>query len=332
MKKQIPRCFAPQNDNTLQPPALRRLRVVILFFFHAIPAQKIRQALRKSRARHHRIASRLSRLHLQIALQMRKKSDDGHRLLQLGLQLGDQCKRLGRGVVQIEDNERRPVSLGALRNARDHFLVALHELHLDAKLAARLLDLGQEEKILNKEEDLRRSVRSNRWRRAARRRRVVVVRPVTVALEWNRGWRPVGYIAVGHPVAVVHWTDKLARTLLLLPLFPARATVSVHPIARADAVAGRGLENGLLVPVAGLLLLASRALALPALLRCILALKILGRDRLRRGWRRARCQRLAVGASLALVGCQICLGLAAASASPMPLRLPRHTRLRLPRL
>ena len=49
---------------------------MFFFFFHTVAAQKIRQALREGRARHHHVASRFNGLHLQVALEMVQEADD----------------------------------------------------------------------------------------------------------------------------------------------------------------------------------------------------------------------------------------------------------------
>jgi hypothetical protein len=56
--------------NSFYRQLLHRLRIVVFFFFHAIAAQQVGQALRKGGTRHHRVATGLRRFHLQVALQV----------------------------------------------------------------------------------------------------------------------------------------------------------------------------------------------------------------------------------------------------------------------
>src|ERR1700691_2889447 len=101
---------------------------------------------------------------------MRKKSDDGRSLLQLALQFRDKRKRLGIGVVEIEDNQRR-LFFAVLLHALRQIFVILGELDLDVELARGFLDLGREEQIVNEGENARVGIFAQRGQRLGINRR-----------------------------------------------------------------------------------------------------------------------------------------------------------------
>ena len=78
-----------------------RLRV----FRRAMTTQQLRKVLRKRRPRQHHVTPHFVRLLLQIALHVRKESDDRRPLLQLALQLRNQGQRFHAVIVQIENDQ-----------------------------------------------------------------------------------------------------------------------------------------------------------------------------------------------------------------------------------
>src|ERR1700739_2138200 len=84
---------------------LDRLALVFCFFDGAVAAQETGQVLREGGAWHHRIATGLYSLALQLALDVREQADDRSPALELGLDLRDQSERLGVRVVQVEEDE-----------------------------------------------------------------------------------------------------------------------------------------------------------------------------------------------------------------------------------
>src|SRR6185437_1534002 len=167
---------------------------------------------------------------------------------------------------------------------------ALHELHLHAQLARRLLDLRQEEQVFDKAEDARRRVFPHL--RRCPRERVGIVAAHVIAGNLNRRRRPVGHIAVHGAIAVVHGPNELPRTLL-----PAAAlALLLH-----DAVAGLRLLSAAFLEE--FLLLAALA-PLPLVLILALIMVMLGRGRpgLRRRLhlRRVHLRRLATSLSVSL--------------------------------
>src|ERR1700687_4395300 len=122
-------------------------------------AQQLRQILRKCRAWQHHLTSHFVRLLLQVALHVREESYDRRLLLQLALQFRDERQRLGIGIVQVEDDQGRLFYAVALHPVGEVFL-SLHELDLHIHLAARVLNLAQEEQVFDKREDARSGILS----------------------------------------------------------------------------------------------------------------------------------------------------------------------------
>src|ERR1039457_3965770 len=178
-----------------------------------MPAQQLRQILRKCRSRQHHVAPHLVRLLLQISLHVRQESDDRRPLLQLALQLRNQGQRLHAGKVQIENNQRR-LLFPVLFHPLHEILVRLHELNFHVELARCFLDLRHEEQIFDKHKDarVRVSIRRQRFRfrlRILHRK----PRPLPSALV------PI-VVAPGQcrPVAVIH-----RRRVDAVFVFPAQA-------------------------------------------------------------------------------------------------------------
>src|SRR5882757_4731645 len=93
---------------------------------------------------------------------MRQEADEGGAALQLGLELGNQRKGLGVGVVEVEDDEAWTIFFLARGESGDGVLLILDEGHLDAELARGLLNLRDKEEIFDEEEDLGGCVVRNR--------------------------------------------------------------------------------------------------------------------------------------------------------------------------
>src|SRR5882762_4011868 len=125
----------------------------------AMPAQQLREILRKCRARQHHVTAHFVRLLLQVALHVRQESYDRRPLLQLALQFRDERQRLGIGIVQVEDDQGRLFYAVALHPVSE-VLLSLHELDLHIHLAARVLNLTQEEQVFDKREDARSGILS----------------------------------------------------------------------------------------------------------------------------------------------------------------------------
>ena len=88
------------------------------------------------------------RLLFEVALHVRKETDDRGSFFQAALELGNQRQRLCISIVQVEDDQRR-FFFAVLLHALEQIFVGLHELDLDIHLACCLLDLGQEEQIVD---------------------------------------------------------------------------------------------------------------------------------------------------------------------------------------
>src|SRR5207248_4116650 len=110
-----------------------------LLFRGAVPAQQLRKILRERRARQHHVTSHFVRLLLQIALYVGEKSNNRSAFFQLGFELGNQRERLGVGVVQIEDDERR-LLIAVLIHAVEQIFFGLDEFNLHVQLARGLLN------------------------------------------------------------------------------------------------------------------------------------------------------------------------------------------------
>src|ERR1019366_7467106 len=67
---------------------------------------------------------------------------------------GDERERLGVGVVEVEDNQRR-LLFAVLLHALGQVFVVLGELDLDVQLARGLLNLGREEQVVDEGKDAR---------------------------------------------------------------------------------------------------------------------------------------------------------------------------------
>src|SRR6202795_4498292 len=130
----------------------------------SMPAQQLRQILRKCRARQHHVTSHFVRLLLQVALHVREESNDRRPLFQLALQFRDERQRLGISIVQVEDDQRRLFNAVALHPVGE-FLLGLHKLDLHIHLAARVLNLAQEEQVFDKREDARSGILSRSGKR-----------------------------------------------------------------------------------------------------------------------------------------------------------------------
>src|ERR1700674_50112 len=182
-----------------------------------MPAQQLRQILRKRRARQYHVTTHFVRLLLQIALHVREKSNNRRPLLQLALQFRDERQRLGIGIVQVEDDQGRLYNAVALHPVGEFFL-CLHELDLNVHLAARVLNLAQEEQVFDKREDARSGILSRGGKR------------LRIGHGVGRGKtgpsRSAVAVAIIHAhigaVAVIHGSGKDA--LMLLAVAAHRAT------------------------------------------------------------------------------------------------------------
>ena len=96
---------------------------------------------------------------------MVEEADDGGRLFEFGFDFGNERQGLGVEVIQVEDDECGLGGVGRIDEARDGFLVALDEFHLDAELARSLLNLGLEEEVFDEAEDARGGVFAGGCRR-----------------------------------------------------------------------------------------------------------------------------------------------------------------------
>src|SRR5919109_2073160 len=92
---------------------------------------------------------------LQITLHMRKEPNDRSSLLQFGFELRNESERLGIGVVEIKDQQRR-WPLTVLFHPLCQVLLILDEFDLNVELARCLLNFGQKEKVVDESEDARR--------------------------------------------------------------------------------------------------------------------------------------------------------------------------------
>src|SRR5208282_1537443 len=119
-----------------------------------MPAQQLRQILRERRPRQHHVTAHFVGFLLQVALHVRKKSNDRRPLFQLAFQFRDERQRLGISIVQIEDDQGRFLFAVALHPVGE-FLLVLHELHLHIHLLSGGLNLAQEEQVFNKRENAR---------------------------------------------------------------------------------------------------------------------------------------------------------------------------------
>lgn len=193
---------------------------------------------------------------------MREEADDGGGPLELGFELGDQGQGLGVGVVEIKDDESGAIGLFPACELGELFLFVFDEGDLDAELAGGLLDFGDEEEVIDKEEDPGGCVVRDGDDAALRvvdGLRVVggmvaagptAAAPVAVLLDG--GGRCVGEVAVDDAVAVVHGTDEAAGTavaLLAAPAAVAAAAVfaglpAVNAIAELMRVLRTGVRGG----------------------------------------------------------------------------------------
>src|SRR5579859_7679179 len=112
----------------------------------AVAAKQLRQVLREGRARHYRVASRLLRLKLEVALHVRDEAQDGSSLLEARLELGNGGQRLGIEIVEVEDHQRRLVALFAAELLQQVF-AGFHKLHAHVQLFGGVADLGYEKEI-----------------------------------------------------------------------------------------------------------------------------------------------------------------------------------------
>src|SRR5258708_12510539 len=189
-----------------------------------MPAQQLRQILRKRRARQYHVTSHFVRLLLQVALHVREKPYDRRSLLQLALQFRDERQRLGIGIVQVEDDQRGLFYAVALHPVGE-ILLRLHELDLHIHLAARVLNLAQEEQVFDEREDARSGILS--W--SGKRLRVGhrVGRGKTVPSRRSAA------VAIVPPhigaAAVVHGSGKYALMLLAVAAPPATPTPLRRP-------------------------------------------------------------------------------------------------------
>src|ERR1019366_3621824 len=116
-----------------QQPLFRRNAFVV---HRPMPAQQLRQILRKRRPRQHHITAHFVSFLLQVALHVREKSDDRRPFFQLAFQFRDERQRLGIGIVQVEDDQRRLFFSVALHTLGE-FLFVFYELHLHLHLLSR---------------------------------------------------------------------------------------------------------------------------------------------------------------------------------------------------
>src|SRR5665213_185080 len=279
------------------------LLVVVDFvaLFRAVAAQKVGQILGERRSRHHRVAARFDSLGLQVALQVRKKSDDRYRLFQLGLQLRNQRQRLGVDVVQVEHDQRRLVLFLAAGQLRNGFLLVLDECDLYALFPRGFLDLRRKEQVFDKEVNVRLGAFGNRDRTrhgVVDRLRIAVV-PMALARKpvgRDRRRGRIGEVPIDLAIAVVHRADEAAllalpAALLALALEPAAATVAIAIIGaviegrsgvlreavRPAVAAGFGAEivAGVLIAACARTPLAVAELLFPAFSACTLTLRLL---------------------------------------------------------
>src|ERR1700754_5202645 len=89
---------------------------------------------------------------------MREEADDRGSSLELSFQLGNERQGFCVRIVQVEDDQAGTVLFTAGCQLREDFFVILDERDPHAKVAGGLLDLGEEEQVLDEEEDLRRCV------------------------------------------------------------------------------------------------------------------------------------------------------------------------------
>src|SRR5665213_843178 len=279
------------------------LLVVVDFvaLFRAVAAQKVGQILGERRSRHHRVAARFDSLGLQVALQVRKKSHDRYRLLQLGLQFRNQRQRLGVDVVQVEHDQRRLVLFLAAGQLRHGFLLVLDECDLYALFPRGFLDLRGKEEVFDKEVNVRLSAFGNRDRTRhgmVDRLRISMVPMALARKSVGRDGRRgrIGKVPIHLAIAVVHRADEaallaLAAALLALALETA-ATIAIAIIgaviegrsrALREAVgpavaAGFGAEivAGVLIAACARTALAVAELLFPAFSACTLTLRLLG--------------------------------------------------------
>jgi hypothetical protein len=122
-----------------------------------VPAQQLRQILRKRRARQDHVTPYLVRLLLEIALHVREKSDNGRSLLQLALQLWDERKRLRVDIIKIEDDQGG-LLFAILLHALGKIFIVLDELDFHVQLAPGFLDLGRKEEVVDECKDARSAV------------------------------------------------------------------------------------------------------------------------------------------------------------------------------
>ncbi|ACO33938.1 hypothetical protein ACP_2004 [Acidobacterium capsulatum ATCC 51196] len=234
--------------------------------------------MREGAAGHDGVAAGLDGLGLEVALDVGEEADDRGSALELGLELGDQRKRLRVGVVEVEDDERRALLFRRVSEPGDALFVrALEEAHLDAGFARDFVDFGIEEEIVNEAEDARGRVLTHGDGRLVGRVSIAgdVAVGAAVAAEVHGGRGGVGHVAVGGAVAVVHGADEGGRLLALLLL------ALLAAVAAAVSVAGVLLlleELFLLarrLATAGLLAALALALALILVLRGALRLAVL---------------------------------------------------------
>src|SRR5208282_862179 len=205
-----------------------------MLLFGAVAAQYLRQVLGKRRTRHDGIAPNFQRLHFQLALQVRDEAHDGSPLLQLRLQLGDGGQRLGAGVVEVEDDQRRLLLAGL--DALQRFLLGLDELHLHVELARRLLDLGAEEEVVDEGEDAGAGILAHRQRldlgMLEESRAAAGHRPGTEAVAAAAA-RSVASALLVVAIAVVHGTDEGSAP----PAAPPRAAAGLSRICSGAMLA-----------------------------------------------------------------------------------------------
>ncbi len=228
-------------------PTARAGLAVRWFFGSAVTAQYLRQVLRKRRARHHHVTSGFLRFHLQFALDVRDKADDVGGLLQLRLQFGDDAQRLGRGIVQVEDDERRLV-FAVLAHAVVQVFLRLHELDLHVHLARRLLDLRQEEQVIDEGKDARRLLFRSHGQRLGFGRHELLAKAWPSATAAALLVQVAVVVALGVAIAVVHGrgVDAAAGQALPSGACAMLATVALgRPMAlRLSGMLRGGIRDG----------------------------------------------------------------------------------------
>jgi len=128
------------------------LLLLLGLFGSAVAAEEGGQVLGEGGARHYAVAAGFLGLHLQVALHVRDKAEDRSSFFQLRFHFGNRGERLGVGIVEIEDDQRR-LLVGMDFNFFHQLIHGLHERDFYVELAGRIHDLGHEEQVFHKGKD-----------------------------------------------------------------------------------------------------------------------------------------------------------------------------------